>query len=60
MEQPSDMHEAICQLMGKLDSARLLISEVEDELVVIRSRHSDLEIRSWHERHGDESSTLEP
>jgi hypothetical protein len=54
------MHEAICQLMGKLDSARLLISEVEDELVVIRSRHSDLEIRSWHERHGDESSTLEP
>jgi hypothetical protein len=54
------MYDAICGLIEKLDKARLLLASVEDDLVAIRSRHSGLNIHSWHERSDTGSSTLEP
>jgi hypothetical protein len=59
-EPPNEMYDAICGLIEKLDKARLLLASVEDDLVAIRSRHSGLNIHSWHERSDTGSSTLEP
>jgi len=59
-EPPDEMCEAIGAMLGRMDSIRLELLAMENDLVAIRNRHAGLGITSWHERFGDGSDTVAP
>lgn len=61
MDEPSDeMCEAIRGTLERVDSIRLELLAMENNLLAIRNRHAGLGITSWHERFGDGSDTVAP